>query len=114
MAERVKGTLGDVTGYFYSYPDRHITIQEMEKHFKGKWDRRQILQACSQMVREGKVPLKRITSGVWCLNQKDDVAAALAPVAETTFTVTIIKETVENNLIVVSEAGDVYKMIHVA
>lgn len=65
-----KGRQSAVLGYVFEQPHgKHITVQEIEKHFKGKYSRHQIMATmvniCGRVSQRDGLPVERVTQGVW-------------------------------------------------
>lgn len=124
-----RGRTRAVLGYFYAYPGRVITIQELEKHFKKEYNRNQLMATMAYICNPDiKVkyfyPVERLQTGVWRLVESTPLEAS--PKAEEspkveaesfdnleTLTVTIIKE-VDNEMVVVDDHTNIYRMVRVA
>jgi hypothetical protein len=79
MTDRAQFTRGrqrDVLGYMFAYPNKHITIAELEKHFKGQYNRTQLMSTmahtCNPEIKKRyNLPIERITTGVWRVVEKE-------------------------------------------
>jgi hypothetical protein len=102
-----RGTKRDMVGYFYAYPGRVITLQELEQHFVKAWTTKQIQQAMNGIVREAAVPIEKLTSTTWRLVEGEELGTTTA--AENQIILTVIKETDEAT-IAIDEQANVYKL----
>jgi len=65
-----RGRQSDVLTYIFDKPaGKHVTINELEKHFKGKYDRNQIMatmaNVCGRRADRYGLPIEKVTQGVW-------------------------------------------------
>lgn len=111
-----RGCGRDVAQYFQDHIGKIVGIEQLEIHFRGTWDRRQILHALANSTREKgtNLTLRRIE----CLQQ---FMWRLPPLeAETDkvgysfeqLTVTIIKEQ-DDEMVVVDDNTNIYRMVKV-
>lgn len=68
--KNVRGRLRDVLSVFYDNPDKDITIGYLEKTFKGRYDRNQLMASMAHVCNprlqaKYRWPIQKVTSGVW-------------------------------------------------
>jgi len=112
-----RGRQQDILQYFWNNPDRGITIEELTKHFKGTYDRGQIMGTMAHvtngdMQKKYNYPVKKLHSGAWQFDPPGDKKSSVTQSLER-LTVTIIKE-VDGEMVVVDDDAHIYRMVQVA
>jgi hypothetical protein len=138
-AKYTRGRLRDIVAYFYDRPNTDITITQLEKVFKH-YGRDAIMTTMNYIIvgRKDrpdieKLPIVKVTHGVWRLNVKmrDAETVYVPPKQDTsvswpgqtkekvvmpppfdTLTVTVIKE-VDNEMVVVDDNTNIYRMVRI-
>lgn len=118
-----RGLRNDCVQYFYAYPNRIVTLRELEKHFKGAWNHTQIVQAMADIVRSEN-PIERIQQHVWRLiepSQEPIAAKVLLPEEKMVtkdiydMNVTVIKSVDDGSeLVVVDDFTNIWRMVKVS
>jgi hypothetical protein len=120
-AKAKRGISSKLVGYFYAYPDKVITADELERYVEGEWDRAQILQAMTNFLNPKMNAknifngnLEKLQVGVWRLNSKPDGVNGIQETQTgeqtTTMTVEVIRERANYLLVEDTEDQKIYKM----
>jgi hypothetical protein len=101
--------------YFWAFPGKVITIAELEKRFKDKYTRNQIMASmahmCSQPMKERyNYPIEKLQQGVWRLVEPKQGETAKKAPAATEMLVEVLKERDTYLLVEDTEDGKIYKM----
>jgi hypothetical protein len=136
-----KGRLLDIVSYFHENPGRDITIGQLEKAFKGKWDRHGIMASMNHIIsgRKDRPNVRnnivKVTTGVWRLPLREAQTVDERPkhsVQDTSVSphpldsressklklkldvlrVTVIKEC-DGEMVVVDDSTNIYRMVKV-
>lgn len=133
-----RGRLQQVLGYFYENQNKDITIQMLEKHFKGQHTHHQLMASMAHLInvdmqKKYKFPIDKVTTGVWRFRSTlpRDVQDTQTPspngyrptqltntyIQPRTYekiTVTVIKETDDGSeMVVVDDNTNIYRMVKV-
>lgn len=68
-----RGRQQDILAYFFENPTKDITIGQLEKVFKSRYDRTKIMATMAHLCNEDvqkkyNYPIARVTTGVWRLS----------------------------------------------
>jgi len=77
MSDRKPPTRGrqrDVVAYLYEYAGRDITIAQLERFFRGRYSREQLMATMNGIINPPrgeakKLPVTKLTNGVWRLDE---------------------------------------------
>jgi hypothetical protein len=115
-----RGRQRDILSYFWAHPGKVLRIEELEKHFKDKYNRNQIMatlaHVCSPAIKEKyNYPIERLSQGVWKLVEstyKGEVKQEPTKSALEAghILVEVLKEKPEFLLVEDTEDGKIYKM----
>lgn len=109
-----RGAQRDLAGYFLQHPDKLVTIDDLEKHFDGRWDRRQIMHAMSPsaqgpMASPTLKAIEKLQTGVWRLVTDKQVEPAKQN--DNMLLVEVLKERSTHLIVEDTNDGKIYKMI---